>query len=39
MNFTNMPELRWEHGYLCAILVSLVTVAVEIYIFRKKHLL
>lgn len=36
MNFVNMPELKWKYGYLVAILVSLITVSVSLFIFKKK---
>lgn len=36
MNFVNMPELKWKYGYLVAILVSLITVTVSLFIFKKK---
>ena len=39
MNFTNMPELFWEYGYMWAIGLSMGILMIEIYIFRKKHLL
>ena len=39
MNFTNMPELSWKWGYPAAILLAIVIVSVEIYIFKKKKLL
>lgn len=36
MNFENMPELNWKHGYLFAwILMLIIGVIVFIY-FRKK---
>ena len=36
MNFTSMPELDWEHGYLLAILSILVVVLVLVGFFRRK---
>ena len=36
MNFFNMPELRWEYGYLCVIVLSVVVVGICIAIFKKK---
>ena len=37
MNFQNMPELKWEHGYYYALgLMGIVTLALIIY-FRKKE--
>lgn len=38
MNFAYMPELRWEHGYLWAIVLSVVMILVEIYVFKKKNM-
>lgn len=39
MNFTHMPELRWQYGYFAVIMLSVAIVAAEIYVFKKKHLL
>jgi len=39
MNFANMPELRWSIGYPVLIVVSVVIVVVEIWIFKKKNIL
>lgn len=36
MNFTNMPELKWEYGYTLVIIVSLIIVVVEFIFFKKK---
>lgn len=39
MNFTHMPELSWTYGYVSIFILSIVIVLIEIYIFKKKHLL
>ena len=46
MNFVNMPELSWKYGYLMVgvisavvIFVSVLIVAVSLYIFKKKKYL
>lgn len=39
MNFTNMPELTWQWSYPIIVLLAVVIVAVEIYIFKKHKLL
>lgn len=39
MNFTNMPELLWQYGYVWVIGLSMGILLIEIFIFRKKHLL
>lgn len=39
MNFVHMPELSWRYGYVGAIVLSIVILVTEIYIFKKKHLL
>jgi magnesium transporter len=36
MNFQNMPELTWKYGYATVIILSIIVVAICIYIFRKK---
>jgi magnesium transporter len=37
MNFEGMPELSWEHGYLLAFVVSIIsTIATYVYFKRKK---
>ena len=37
MNFDNMPELRWDHGYPLALL-AMVAMGVVLYlVFRRKH--
>ena len=35
MNFENMPELNWEHGYLYVIVLSLFSLIVGTLLFRK----
>lgn len=39
MNFRYMPELYWKHGYLFVIILSVATVGLCIYIFKKKKLI
>lgn len=39
MNFTTMPELTWEYGYIGVIALSLLVIFICIWIFKKKHLL
>ena len=39
MNFVNMPELRWEYGYVAVIITAVVIVLLEIIYFKKKKLL
>lgn len=36
MNFVYMPEIRWKYGYLAVILVSLLTIAILIWRFKRK---
>jgi len=36
MNFTHMPELHWKFGYLYIIILSVLIVAISLYIFKKK---
>jgi magnesium transporter len=36
MNFDNMPELHWEHGYLTVMCCMLVLLIVMIFYFKKK---
>ena len=38
MNFTNMPELKWLMSYPAVFIISVIIVAIEIWIFRKKNL-
>lgn len=39
MNFRFMPELSWKYGYLYVIILSVLTVSLCIYIFKKKKLI
>jgi magnesium transporter len=36
MNFKNMPEVEWDHGYLLAGLVTLFSTGATIWYFRKR---
>ena len=36
MNFSGMPELNWEYGYLVIIVVSIVVLVALILFFRRK---
>jgi len=36
MNFHDMPELSWKHGYLIAIVTVLISTAVTYWYFRRK---
>ncbi len=36
MNFKNMPELEWKHGYLVAMILTLVSTAATVYYFRRR---
>lgn len=36
MNFVNMPELKWEHGYLFVIIISVLVLIISLLIFKKK---
>lgn len=36
MNFSNMPELQWEHGYLFALVLMIITVAAPFVFFWRK---
>ncbi len=36
MNFTSMPELNWEHGYLFFWIVTIITTASMVIFFKKK---
>jgi magnesium transporter len=36
MNFKRIPELDWEHGYLIAILLMILSSAVILYVFKKR---
>ncbi|MDY3005548.1 CorA family divalent cation transporter [Anaerococcus porci] len=35
MNFENMPELRWDFGYLYVIILSILSVFICFYLFKK----
>lgn len=39
MNFHFMPELSWKYGYVYVIILSILTVGLCIYIFKKKKLI
>ena len=39
MNFSNMPELTWEYGYLLVILLSILTTGFCIWILRQNKFL
>ena len=39
MNFTNMPELTWQYGYTCVIVISALIILVCLWFFKKKKLL
>lgn len=39
MNFSNMPELRWNFGYPFVILLSIVVVIINIFYFKRKKFL
>lgn len=36
MNFPNMPEIHWEHGYLIATLATVLSTAATYWYFKKK---
>ena len=36
MNFREMPELYFKYGYAAVIVISAVTVVIEIIFFKKK---
>src|SRR5439155_27329943 len=36
MNFEHMPELKWEHGYLFALALTLVTTLIMVVYLKKK---
>ncbi|HBV68062.1 MAG TPA: magnesium transporter [Clostridiales bacterium] len=38
MNFSTMPELRWEYGYVFVILLSLSVLLICLWFFKKKKL-
>lgn len=37
MNFTTMPELTWEYGYIYVIIISLLSSFLCLYWFKKKY--
>src|SRR6266581_3178459 len=37
MNFHNMPELNWRHGYMFAFVLSVITTVATWWWFKKKH--
>lgn len=37
MNFTTMPELTWEYGYIYVIVISLLSSFLCLYCFKKKY--
>lgn len=39
MNFKNMPELDWRHGYLLAFLLTVITTGLTFLWFKKKKLM
>lgn len=39
MNFTGMPELTWKYGYPAVIAVSILVVAVCLWIMKKEKIL
>lgn len=39
MNFVNMPELTWKHGYPAVIVVSVLIVGLCLWIMEKKKVL
>jgi len=36
MNFPNMPEYQWKYGYLSVILLSVLVIALSLWLFKKK---
>ena len=36
MNFRNMPEVHWEHGYVMAIVVTVLSTAATLWWFKRK---
>lgn len=39
MNFTHMPELSWEYGYITVIILSIAIVVLGLCWFKKKKLI
>lgn len=39
MNFSNMPEFHWKYAYPVIIIISIITIIIEIIYFRKKKML
>lgn len=39
MNFSNMPEFHWKYAYPVIIIISIITIVLEIIFFRKKKML
>lgn len=39
MNFNNMPELTWQHGYLYVVLLCLMVVAICLWLFKRNKFL
>lgn len=37
MNFAEMPEIKWQHGYLFAIVLTLVSTTLTVWWFKKKR--
>jgi magnesium transporter len=37
MNFHNMPELSWQHGYLVAGIVTVISTTLTYWYFKKKN--
>lgn len=38
MNFTNMPELEWQYGYVFVIILSILSITLCYWIFKKKKM-
>jgi magnesium transporter len=39
MNFKNMPELDWQYGYIFVIVMSISTLLISLWFFKKKNLM
>ena len=37
MNFPNMPELHWKHGYMFAFIITIVSTGITLWWFKRKH--